>query len=763
MSGIFLWYWTSLPVPFFSDPESSLLLSQDGRLLGAKIAADEQWRFPYSTAVPEKFKIAITQFEDKRFWHHVGVDPLALLRAIWMNMFSSGVVSGASTLSMQVIRLSLHNPPRTYGEKFREILMAMRLEWSYSKQDILALYATYAPFGGNVVGLQTASWRYFQRNADTLSWAEQCLLAVLPNSPSLIHLGRHRSKLLKKRNRLIRHLAQVGVLSEMDLKLALLEPLPQKPHAMPRLAPHMFETLMHKNPSEHVLHSTLNFDVQQQLNVLVASHAKKLALQLVDNMAVLVIDHGTFEVVAYAGNSHTAYQREKGYAIDLTRRSRSTGSILKPLLYAIMLQEGEILPDMLMADVPTHYASYQPKNYDRKYRGAVPAHEVIRYSLNVPSVRMLHRYGVERFYDVLQNMGMHTLHRRPEAYGLSLILGGAETTLWDMAEIYANLAMIVEANSAKKDLFYRQLKLLKSEKVHTQRASDLGSAAVWLTFQSLLDVNRPDEEGHWKKFSSSQHIAWKTGTSYGLRDAWAVGNSRRYTVAVWVGNANGQGRPDLVGVKVAAPLMFDVFRGLDDVSPWFQKPLTQMKVIQVCQDDGYLANGACASRSQMVPKSNHFSQVTPYHQRIHLDGTGHWQVNDQCESVNQMQHLSWFILPPSQAYYYRQNHADYQDVPPFRADCIGNEDVVMSMIYPSEGAKIYIPIDLDQQRSKAVFEVVHRNSGAVLYWHLDESYVGQTKDFHQQALWVKAGQHRLTIVDEQGNRLSRTFEVLKKD
>ncbi|MDQ6962595.1 MAG: penicillin-binding protein 1C [Mariprofundaceae bacterium] len=761
---VFFAFWTRLETPLFSKPLSSLLLSREGELLGAKIASDEQWRFPPQKSVPLKFQKAITCFEDKRFFSHNGVDPLATMRALWLNLSQGHVVSGGSTLSMQVIRLSRHNPARTYVEKLHEMLMAMRLEWSYSKQDILALYASHAPFGGNVVGLETAAWRYFHRGSEKLSWAESCLLAVLPNSPALIHPGRNRDVLKKKRDRLLKQLLQAGVLSDLDYQLAMLEALPEKPHAMPRAAPHFFETLMKQDPNKAFFKSTLDVKMQAQLTSLVRHHAKQLELQSIANVAAIVIDHQTFEVMAYAGNNDTHYSLIEGAALDLIRRPRSTGSILKPLLFSIMLQEGELLPDMLVKDVPTHYAGYKPQNYDRQYRGAVPARDVIRYSLNIPSVRMLHRYGLGRFYNVLENMGMTTLHRPPQQYGLSLILGGAETTLWDMAGIYANLAKITATNAAKESMTYQKLKVLQHQNTQTDRHVDVGSAAAWLTLDALLAVNRPDGEGDWKQFDSAQKIAWKTGTSYGLRDAWAIGNSSRYTVAVWAGNASGEGRSGLVGVKVAAPIMFDVFSALKSEA-WFAQPLEHMKAVQVCVDDGYLANDQCESRSQLIPTASHFSELSPYHHWLHLDQSGRWQVNEQCESVSRMQHVSWFNLPPSQAFFYRQQHASYQDLPPFRQDCVASthESSPLEIVYPSLATKIYIPIDLDGKRSKTVFKAVHRDSDALLYWHLDGHYLAQTQGFHQQALLIGAGQHRLTIVDAQGYSRSRSFEVLSKE
>lgn len=765
VAGIVIWQ--CLPDPLFTDPLSTVLLSKDNKLLGAKIAADEQWRFPYSEEVPAKFKAAIVHYEDKRFDWHPGVDPLALLRSLYLNISQGRIVSGGSTISMQVIRLSRKNPERTLFEKIKEMFLAVLLELHYSKDEIFALYSSYAPYGGNVVGLETAAWRYFGRDPDQLSWAESCTLAVLPNTPGMIHPGRNRSELKQKRDRLLRQLHEDGKISDMELKLAQLEPLPEKPLDLPMFASHLLETLIVKTlDRQSSLKSTIDKQLQIAVTDIVKQHSKKLSLQGIHNAASLVVDNQTFEVLAYVGNSSLSTSHELGYAVDIIRRPRSTGSTLKPLLFATMIQQGVILPKTLVPDLPTQYAGYMPENYDRKYRGAVPAQEALARSLNVPAVRMLKKYGVGRFYDFLQNMGMTTLHRHPDEYGLTLILGGAEGMLWDMTTMYANLSYIAKQNWEYGGNHYKQLKILQGQQIETDRKADIGPAAAWVTLNALLEVTRPGLEGHWLNFSSSRKIAWKTGTSYGLRDGWAIGNSSRYTVGVWVGNASGEGRAGLTGLGTAAPILFDIFNRLE-ASEWFEQPIDQMKGVEVCKDDGYLANTNCESETQWIPLESHFEEVTPNHQLVHLDETETWRVHSLCESVGAMVHKSWFVLPPGQEYYYRRHNSDYRTLPPHRKDCLAQlstseKDRPIELLYPTPGTKIYIPVDLDEQKSNTVFEAVHRDREATLYWHLDDEYLGTTSVFHQQALDIRPGKHYVTIVDGQGNRLARQFEVLGK-
>ena len=576
----------SLPEPLFDVPVAAVLLARDGTLLGGRIADDEQWRFPPMDRVPEKFETAIMAFEDKRFHEHHGVDPWALGRALYLNVVNGEVVSGASTLTMQVIRLARKNPERTYFQKLIEIVLALRLELRRDKHEILALYASHAPFGGNVVGLEAASWRYFGRPPDRLSWAESSMLAVLPNAPALIHPGRRRDELRTKRNHRLRKLHDNGTFSELDLELALKEPLPDKPHPLPRSAPHLLETLRAHGGNPRY-QTTLDAELQKAASAIVREHVERLKLQGIHNAAALIVNNVDFKVLAYVGNAEWSIDNERGYAVDIVRRRRSTGSILKPFLFAAMLESGDVLPTTLVPDVPTQYAGYMPENYDHAYRGAVPANVALARSLNVPAVRMLHQHGIDRFYDFMKHFGMTTLNRTPDEYGLTLILGGAETTLWDMAGIYANLADVARQTGPGRRRTYQALKVLSSDATDTERMAELSPGAAWLALDALVEVKRPGDAAFWRHFRSSRIVGWKTGTSYGLRDGWAIGTTPSHTVAVWVGNASGEGRPGLTGSATAAPILFDLINRLDP-EPWFRTPYLHMKQVEVGTNEPFV-------------------------------------------------------------------------------------------------------------------------------------------------------------------------------
>ena len=740
VAALVLLGWALKPGPLFDDPESAVLESRDGRLLGARIAADGQWRFPAADRVPEKFAKAVVTFEDKRFWQHPGVDPLAIARAIRLNASSGEVRSGASTLTMQVIRLSRGNQPRTVREKLLEMALALRLDAYRSKDDILALYAAHAPFGGNVVGLEAAAWRYFGRSADELSWAESAMLAVLPNAPALIHPGSRRDALLAKRNFLLDKLYAAGHIDAVECELAKDEPLPEKPYPLPETAYHYLETLR-KLHGDKLYRSDIDFSLQQRAEALVRRHADVFATNEVHNAAAVILDVATGQPVVYVGNAgHTS--REHGDNVDVVQAPRSSGSTLKPLLYGALLDEGDILPEMLISDIPFHYKDFTPSNYNHTFDGAVPARDVIRRSLNVPSVRMLHEYGVEKFIDLLQRCGFSTITRGADTYGLSLILGGAEIKLGDLASCYAMLARTLRDGGK----------------------APLSRGAIWCTFDALTEVNRPEEEGDWHSFSSTRTVAWKTGTSYGNRDAWSVGVTPDYVVAVWVGNCDGEGRPLLTGVGYAAPLMFDLFSLLPPTG-WFDTPSDELEEVECCRLSGHPATELCEADGVVTvfaPRAPHRPDPCPYHRLIHIDPEGRWQVDSDCWPVSEIRHVSWFVLPPAQEWYYMKTHGDYRPLPPYHPDYAGSRaSGVVEIIYPQDGMAVAAPIALDARSQGVVFSAAHSDPQAVLFWHLDGTYLGETAHGeHKLKVVPDHGPHVLTVIDANGHSAAVRFTAL---
>ena len=767
------WFWLALPKQLFNAPTSYIIEDKDGNLLNATIAADGQWRFPPNKNVPQKFIDCITTFEDKRFFYHPGVDPFAIGRALIKDIKNKETAQGGSTLTMQVVRLSKKDNRRSIWNKITESILAIRVEVSYSKKEILSLYASNAPFGSNVVGLDAAAWRYFGRSPDKLSWGEMAALAVLPNAPSLVHPGKNREVLLKKRNKLLDKLLAGKKIDESSCNLARLEPLPGEPLALPQNALHLFQRFKNDNKNfkgETKIITTVDGALQNSVAKIIAQHQSVLKGNGINNACALVLDVETGNTLAYVGNIYDPGNKEMESDVDVIAAPRSPGSALKPILYASMLSDGLILPNSLIADIPMQIGNYAPQNFDLGYDGAVPASNALARSLNIPAVKLLQQYKYQRFYETLQQCGITTLNRSADTYGLSLILGGCEVTMWDLAGVYASMARTLNHQAKNhgvlnsNDFHPPNYKFSARANKPSAKNIPLDATSIWFTFQAMKEVMRPGEEGLWQQFASSQTNAWKTGTSFGFRDGWAIGITPKNVVAVWVGNTDGVGRPGLIGIKTAAPVLFDIFRLLPTVS-WFNKPIYNFGFVPVCRQSGFRANIDCPDVDTLfMPPNGDKAPLCPYHKMINLDATGQYRVTEDCESPSAMQHKSWFMLSPAMEYYYKQKNADYKVMPLFKPGCnFAETGKLIEIIYPQPDAKIYVPLEVSGEKGKTIFTAAHRRAGAKIYWSLDDSFAGTSQNFHQMALNPSPGKHIITLVDENGISVSRQFEILKKE
>ncbi|HHM01981.1 MAG TPA: penicillin-binding protein 1C [Caldithrix abyssi] len=758
-----------VPRPLFDAPYSTTLRAADGSLLGAALAGDEQWRFPASDSLPGRFATAIRLFEDEYFYYHPGINPVSLFRAARQNMRAGKIVSGGSTITMQLVRMAYGHPPRTYLQKFREMLAALKLELLYSKEEILTLYIDHAPFGGNIVGIKAAAWRYFGRDPQQLSWAEAAFLAILPNQPSMGFSAAQKEYLLRKRNRLLKKLARRGYISNENMNLARGEPLPERRVAIPRKATHLLYRAINEGHRGETIRSTLERRLQEWATRRLNRYSRKMAANQVHNAAALILDIATGHTLAYVGNARAG--DEHAAQVDVITARRSPGSLLKPVLYAAALDEGLILPRQLLPDIPVIYQGFAPKNFDRRYRGAVPADQALAGSLNVPFVHLLRAYGYEKLHRKLRNMGMRSLSRPAAHYGLSLILGGAETSLWELSAVYAGMARSY-LNYARRPLNrgyspadYHPNIYVKGEEPGRQTEPGpnalLRAPSIGFALRAMQMLRRPREESGWEQFGSSRSIAWKTGTSIGFRDAWAMGMNERYLVAVWLGNADGEGRPGLTGIQAAAPLMFDLF-GLLEGGARFDESLGSP--VRVCARSGMHPSENCPQTVWMdLPDYLREGPVCPYHRLLHLNADSSARVNSSCYPVRKMKTVSWFILPPVMARYYRARHTAYREPPPFLASCRQEPDGrPMALVYPRRFTRIYIPLEQDGRPGRAVFEAAHRQGEAVIYWHLDEEYLGYTRRPHKMALSAEKGPHRLTLIDDSGHELRIAFEVINE-
>ncbi len=757
-------YAMSLRKPLFQNVSYSTVLFDDaGNLLSATISDTEQWYFEPSGVLSEKYKTALITYEDKRFYKHIGIDFKAIARAIRLNLKHKKIVSGGSTISMQTIRLSKGNPPRTVWHKIIEIILATRLEIKHSKEEILQYYAAHAPFGGNVIGVDAACWRYFNKSPEKLSWSEAALLAVLPNSPGLIHTERNRKTLKKKRDRLLYRLFTYGKIDETTYESALLESIPRRPKKLPHLADH-FLHFAKAQTGKAQIHSTIRSEIQKKCLQIAQTESRKLKTNYIENLAILVLDIETQTVLAYVGNEDRS---NKAYYNDMVQAQRSTGSVLKPFLYASALEEGLISEGSFLPDYPFSIDGFTTKNYSGEHTGLIKANIALQKSLNIPFSYLLQQYGVEKFLHLTKELGLRGINKSSSHYGIPLILGGAESSLWDLTHAYASMGSILNTY-LKQNGYYIKHPVYTScltkdckqiEQDLTLSSSLFKAEHIWLTFENLKEVNRPSQEGEWKQFSSSIPVAWKTGTSNGFKDAWAIGVNGKYAIGVWVGNSNGEGRPGIVGSQVAAPIFFRVLHSLDGHKT-FEIPIDDLTRIPTCSISGELANSACPIDSTYISSSSRYLTTCTYHQYILVDKTGSFKVKKSCYSANKEQKVE-FSIPPHIAYYYKQKNM-YTAPLPAHPSCVSlQQNEKVNIIYPQDDVQIYQPKVGQEERNKFVLKAYHLNEDARLMWHLDERFLGSTQKIHEMSVLLDEGIHTLLVIDEYGNKDETSFEILQ--
>ena len=582
------------------------------------------------------------------------------------------------------------------------------------------------------------------------------MLAVLPNAPAMIHLSKSRQSLLNKRNRLLKQLYGRKIIDSSTYELAISEPLPDEPHPLPQIAPHLVSRFYQERNGKYSV-STIDRGIQTQIENAAERWSNEFNRSDIRNLAILVIDIQTNQVVAYCGNVNFK-RKQSGNQVDVIQAPRSTGSILKPFLYYAMLQEGSLLPHTLLPDIPININGFTPQNFSLQFEGAVPASEALARSLNIPAVTMLQKYGAPKFHTFLRQIDLKTINRPASHYGLSLILGGAEATLWDVTNTYAYMGRsLLQLPQTECSLLLSDSE--NSEAVTSAKTTDIFQpGAVWQTFNALTEVNRP-EEIDWKSIPSMHPIAWKTGTSHGFRDAWAVGVTPHYAIGVWVGNATGEGKPGLVGARTAGPVLFDIFSLLPPTQ-WFKRPGNVFVKTEVCRKSGHLKGRFCEETDTLlILPAGLKTEACPYHHLITLSADETHRIYENCANLEPTIQKSWFTLPPVWEWYYRQHHPEYSPLPPFKPGC--GEDALqpMQFIYPPMNARIVLPKQMDGSPGYMTAELAHGNPATTIFWHLDNTYLTQTQDFHKISLQPTPGKHSLTAVDSAGNTVTTTFYI----
>ncbi|MBK8735439.1 MAG: penicillin-binding protein 1C [Saprospiraceae bacterium] len=753
---------------FQKEAYSYVALDSKEEVLISKIAKDGQWRFPISNVPDSNYIASLLEFEDKRFFYHLGVDPLAILRAIKQNIAKSRVVSGGSTITMQLSRMVLKHKTRSIFAKLSEMIVAIGLEFRFSKSQILKLYSIYASYGGNIVGIGTAKWKYFNKYNIQLSFAEAATLAVLPHQPSLIHTSKNNDRLLHKRNSLLLRLKKSNFISDLDYKLAILEPLPIQKNNLSRASTHALDYLIKTYPDRYIFHTTIDPQILRMASQILYLNHNQFKENLISNAACLVVENSSQKVLAYIGNILDSTNRNDAF-VDMIHAPRSSGSILKPLLISSMIDKGLISDASIVADIPIQINGFIPENFDRSFSGYASVRNILKHSLNVPSVKLLQQYGVEPFYRDLKSLGFNTLFRNAEDYGLSLILGGAEITIWDLATVYSNLANIHQTNFNSvvdhKNSVLQQLKMTKEDSLSIKETKllNLSIASIGKMFSLMRNPYSfsPGEIEH-----HNSNIAWKTGTSFGFKDAWCITISPKYTVVVWVGNSSGLSRPGIIGLHTAAPIAHAIMERLNDNSVWLES-FNLMKPMLLCRESGFLASEFCneVDTTLQCPSASHL-EICKYHKLLAVDSNGTYQVNRFCENNFKLQ--SYFILPPIMEFYYKTHHSNYISAPQLRKDCLDEGQLQsdnVDIIYPTHLSIIKITKDIDAEENQLIFKAVQKRESALescsLHWFIDSDYLGVTCNDHTMKCKPNVGKHKLLVTNDFGESKTISFEILK--
>jgi penicillin-binding protein 1C len=532
------------PLPLAQAGEvSTTIVDRNGKLLRAYAMADGRWRLPVDarSGVDPTYLTLLLAYEDRRFRSHAGVDPLALSRAAFQFLTRGHIVSGGSTITMQLARLMEPRRERSVYSKVRQIVRALEIERQMSKDQILNLYLMMAPYGGNLEGVRAASIAYFGKEPKRLSLAETALLVALPQSPETRRLDRYPGAARVARDRVLDRMVEEGVISEEDAASAKAVSVPRLRKPMPILAPHSADQAMATVRDASVIALTLDFGLQKNLEALARDRATALGQNI--SVAILAVDNASADVLARVGSPDYFDERRAGQ-VDMTRAVRSPGSTLKPFIYGLAFEDGFVHPESLIDDRPIRFGSYAPENFDMTFQGTVPVRKALQMSLNVPAVALLDRVGASRLSSRLKQAGANLVLPKDEAPGLAMGLGGVGISLQDLVQLYSGLARLGNTRPL------REIVSQRDDAGDTLRLMD--QTAAWQVGNVLLGTPPPEN-------GVPNRIAFKTGTSYGYRDAWSVGFDGRITIGVWVARPDGAPAPGIVGRTAAAPILFDAF------------------------------------------------------------------------------------------------------------------------------------------------------------------------------------------------------------
>lgn len=705
----------------FKSRYSKILYDKNGEILSVFLNDEEQWHIK-STDIPKRLKITVINYEDRKFYSHFGVDFLALMRA-FVNNFNSTQRSGASTISMQTIKL-WDKKDRTYFNKFNEIIQSFALENAFSKDEILKLYLSNAPYGGNLVGYEAAILFYFDKNPKDLTWAQAALLAILPNQPGLINLEKNKTKLLNKRNKLLAKLYERKLINKDIYELSLKEPLPNfKPRK--NIAPHLALRLLNDDNKE--IFSSIDKKIQLKIEKKAKEFSYTLQQKGIQNLAIILADTKTRKVLAYVG-SQDFYDMVNLGQINGNTAKRSVGSTLKPFLYALSIDEGIVAPESILLDVPTFFSNFNPQNANKKYYGIISAREALQRSLNVPFVSLLQDYGYEKFFYKLKTF-LNFEDENYKRYGLSLILGTKELSLEDLVKLYLGLANYGELAN---------LSFIRDENLSgVTRMFSKGSA--YLTLEAMKELQRVGLEN----YNKEKIISWKTGTSYGRKDAWAIGATPKYTLGVWVGNFNGEANANLYGVSIAGDLLFEILGLLDEVDLEFA-PSDDLMTIKLDSISKYRydENLNTSYIHTLYPKEANILRTSPFLKKVY-----EYQGKELDSKDIHFKDAKAFIkldLPAYALHFFQQRNFKF------------SSKKGVNIIYPKDNLKLILAKDLNGMKG-LVAKVANLNNEK-LFWYLNQKLIYEGNE-NTQNLNLKEGKYQLFIISQSGEQDTVWFEI----
>jgi len=728
--------------PFKVQPNySTLITDSEGKILHAFLNNQDRWRMKTELSeITPTLEKAIIYKEDRWFRWHFGVNPFAVIRAGVRNIFTGRRTSGASTITMQVVRL-LNPKNRTYFNKIIEILRAFQLEIHYSKDEILQLYLNLVPYGSNIEGIKSASILYFQKSPDVLSLAEVMALAIIPNRPSSLRLGINNDFILKERNRWLNEFKESQVFHNQDIDDALSEPMNVKRHEAPKLAPHLSLRLKQENPTEANIHSSLIRNKQLTIEKIVQNYVSRLYAMNIHNAAVMVINNHTHQVEAYMGSADFNNPVDGGQ-VDGVRAIRSPGSTLKPLLYATAFDQGIITPKTTINDVPTNFGGFEPDNFDKLFHGKVTVEFALANSLNIPAVKLLKEITTPILVDKLKKADFQAVKKDASKLGLSLVLGGCGVTLEELTNLFSSFANEGKFQKAKYIVSRSQLTTVSTEITSKE--------STYLINQILTQITRPDLPNNYAYTYRMPKIAWKTGTSFGKKDAWSIGYNAKYTVGIWIGNFSGEGVPELSGANIATPLLFDIFNTIDynSSSKWFKSP-ENIALRKVCAESGDVPNEFCINQitDYYIPSVSKMTQCT-HAKYVYVSADEQISFCSHCMPDNGTIRKTFPNHAPELVSWFETKHILYEKLPQHNPKCerVFQENAPQ-IVYP-EGGSEYI-LDKDDTQ-KLMLNAQVRNDVKEIYWYINDKLLQKSTPNSPIFFEPTAGKIKISCSDDKG-------------